>query len=113
MPYGLTSHSKLPVMLLFCHSNWRNVLICALDGNQAGCAVRYVSEIQPTFSLWHRRLLPRLEEAVLEQGMAGFKQFLQDIPAATLDWETSDLSPFFNINDPDALVEAARLLDRA
>ncbi len=89
------------------------LLNCALDDDQAGCLVRYDAEIQPTISLWHRRLLPPLEEAVLEQGMGGFKQFLQDTPVTILDWESSDLSPFFNINDPDALVEAARLLDRA
>lgn len=89
------------------------LLNCALDNDQAGCVVHYDSEIQPTFSIWHRQLLPRLEEAVLEEGMAGFKQFLRHIPVATLDWEPADHSPFFNINDPDALVEAARLLDRA
>jgi molybdopterin-guanine dinucleotide biosynthesis protein A len=89
------------------------LLNCALDDGQAGCVVRYDGEIQPTFSLWHRSLLPRLEEAVLEEGMAGFKQFLRDTPLAILDWESADLSPFFNINDPDALAEAARLLDRA
>ena len=89
------------------------LLNCALDDDQAGCVVRYDAEIQPTFSIWNRRLLPRLEEAVLEEGMAGFKQFLRDTPVAALDWESSDLSPFFNINDPDALAEAACLLDRA
>lgn len=85
----------------------------ALDNDQAGCVVRYDAEIQPTFSLWHRRLLPRLEEAVLEKGMAGFKQFLRETPVAVLDWEQSDLAPFLNINDPDDLLAAARLLDRA
>jgi molybdopterin-guanine dinucleotide biosynthesis protein A len=90
----------------------QRLLKCALNDDQAGCVVRYDSEIQPTFSLWHRRLLPRLEEAVLEEGMAGFKQFLRDTPVAVLEWEPSDPSPFFNINDPDALLEAARLLDR-
>jgi molybdopterin-guanine dinucleotide biosynthesis protein A len=84
---------------------------CALDGGQAGCVVRYDSEIQPTFSIWHRRLLPQLEKAVLEKDMAGFKQFLRDTPVAILEWEPSDPSPFFNINDPDSLIEAARLLD--
>ena len=87
------------------------LLKCALNDDQAGCVVRYAAEVQPTFSLWHRRLLPRLEEAVLEEGMAGFKQFLRDTPVAILDWESSDPSPFFNINDPDALEEAAILLD--
>ncbi len=89
------------------------LLNCALEHDQAGCAVRYHGETQPTFSLWHRRLLPRLEEAVLERGTAGFKQFLRGTPLAVLDWEPSDPSPFFNINEPDALVEAARLLEHA
>jgi molybdopterin-guanine dinucleotide biosynthesis protein A len=89
------------------------LLNCALDDGRSGCVVRYDSEIQPTFSLWHRRLLPRLEEAVLEEGMAGFKQFLWDTPVAILDWKSSDPSPFFNINDPGALLDAAHLLDRA
>jgi molybdopterin-guanine dinucleotide biosynthesis protein A len=84
---------------------------CALDGGQAGCVVRYDNEIQPTFSLWHRHLLPRLENAVLEEGMAGFKQFLRGVPVAILDWKSSDPSPFFNINDRDALAEANSLLD--
>ncbi len=89
----------------------KRLLNCALDEDRAGCVVRYGSELQPTFSLWHRRLLARLEEAVLEAGMTGFKQFLRDTSVATLDWESSDLSPFFNINDPDALLEATRLLE--
>jgi len=87
------------------------LLSCALNDDQAGCVVRYDAEVQPTFSLWHRSLLPRLEEAVLEEGMAGFKQFLRDTQVAVLDWESSDLSPFFNINDWDKLAEAERLLD--
>ncbi|MEE8339777.1 MAG: molybdenum cofactor guanylyltransferase MobA [Xanthomonadales bacterium] len=89
------------------------LLNCALDDDQAGCVIRYDAEVQPTFSLWHRRLLPRLEDAVLEADMAGFKQFLRETPVAVLDWESSELSPFFNINDPDSLAEAARLLERA
>ncbi len=86
---------------------------CALDDDQAGCVVRYEGEIQPTFSLWHRRLLPRLEKAVLEERMAGFKQFLRGNEVAILEWKPSHPAPFFNINDPDALAEAGRLLDHA
>lgn len=86
---------------------------CALDDDQAGCVVHYEAEIQPTFSIWHRRLLPRLEKAVLEESMAGFKQFLRGTEVAILEWKPSHPVPFFNINDPDALVEAGRLLDPA
>jgi molybdopterin-guanine dinucleotide biosynthesis protein A len=91
----------------------QRLLDCAIEESQAACAVRYETEVQPTFSLWHRNLLPRLEQAVLAQGMAGFKQFMRCTPVALLDWERSERSPFFNINDPDALARASCLLDKA
>jgi molybdopterin-guanine dinucleotide biosynthesis protein A len=77
-----------------------------------GCVVRYQAEVQPTFSIWNQSLLPLLKSAVLEQGMGGFKQFLRVHALAVLDWDESDISPFFNINDPGALVEAQRLMER-
>lgn len=95
------------------HSLAERLLQCAFRERQPGCVVRYDSEVQPTFSLWHRRLLPRLGHAVREEQLAGFKQFLRDNPLAVLDWESRDVSPFFNINDPRDLDEAARLFDRA
>lgn len=81
----------------------------ALSGGE-GCTVRYQAELQPTFSIWNRSLLPVLESAVVEQGMSGFKQFLKSHPLAVLDWDTTDISPFCNINDPDSLAEVNRLL---
>ena len=89
------------------------LLNCAIEEGQRACVVRYEAEVQPTFSLWHRDLLPRLEHAVLAEGMAGFKQFMRCTPVALLDWESSEKSPFFNINDPGALIRARRLLDQA
>ena len=77
-----------------------------------GCVVRYEEEVQPTFSIWNRSLLPALESAVLVQGMGGFKQFLKVHAHAVLDWESSDISPFFNINEPGALAEANLFLSR-
>ena len=79
----------------------------------ADCAmVRFDGEPQPTFSLWHRRLLPRLERAVLSDGYAGFKEFVPAVTAVECDWPAADdclqPPPFFNINDTAALREAAR-----
>jgi molybdopterin-guanine dinucleotide biosynthesis protein A len=85
------------------------LLACALASARPGAVVCYESEIQPTFSIWNRNLLPRLELAVLEQGMAGFKQFLSVIELAELEWPRSEPSPFFNINDQDALLAASGL----
>jgi len=84
----------------------------AVEMEAQGCMVSYQSEVQPTFSIWNRSLLPELKSAVLEQGMGGFKQFLRVHNLAVLDWDESDISPFFNINDPGALAEAKRLMER-
>jgi molybdopterin-guanine dinucleotide biosynthesis protein A len=77
-----------------------------------GALVLYDGEPQPTFSLWHRRLLPDLERAVVTLGQGGFKQFARTIEVAECAWalpgRALDPSPFFNINDPAALQEAGR-----
>jgi len=86
-----------------------SLLACALESVRPGAVVRYQSEIQPTFSIWSRSNLPQLEQAVLEDGMAGIKQFLNVVELAELDWPCSEPSPFFNINDQDALLKAKRL----
>jgi molybdopterin-guanine dinucleotide biosynthesis protein A len=43
--------------------------------------------------------------------MAGLKQFLDVIGPQELDWGRSQRSPFFNVNDQGALLEAGRLLE--
>lgn len=81
------------------------------DSGLAGYMVRFDGELQPTFSLWHRRLLPELRHAVIEEGMGGFKQFLGRVCLSILDWETTDGLPFFNINTPADLAQAQTLID--
>jgi molybdopterin-guanine dinucleotide biosynthesis protein A len=85
------------------------LLACALDSARPGAVVLYESEIQPTFSIWSSSILPQLERAVLEDGMAGIKQFLNVVELAELGWPGSEPSPFFNINDQDALLKASHL----
>jgi len=85
------------------------LLACALDSARPGAVVCYESEIQPTFSIWSRSILPQLEPAVLEDGMAGIKQFLNVVELAELGWPGSEPSPFFNINDQDTLLKASHL----
>jgi molybdopterin-guanine dinucleotide biosynthesis protein A len=87
----------------------------ALDSGRAACVICYDGEVQPTFSVWHRSLLPSLEQAVSDCGLAGFKQYLDSAPQATMVWDIPEPkflqpSPFFNINDPVALEEAERWL---
>ena len=76
----------------------------------SGAVARYGGELQPTFSLWHRGVLPALRDAVLHDGMGGFKEFLAVCPLPAADWPESDLPPFFNVNTPDDLLQAERLV---
>lgn len=77
-----------------------------------GAVVRLEGEVQPTFSVWHRSLLPVLQRAVNQQRMAGFKQFLDQAPLALLDWPASEGWRFFNINDEAALQRAQRMVQQ-
>lgn len=84
----------------------------------APCAlVRYRGELQPTFSIWHRGLLPTLERAVLRDRLAGFKQLLPDLDAAECHWRAPadhvTPPPFMNINDASELKAAAAWLGQA
>jgi molybdopterin-guanine dinucleotide biosynthesis protein A len=94
-----------------------SLLRCALDGGLPGAMAVYRGEWQPTFSVWHRSLLPDLERAVGGEGLGGFKQLLRTVRVAERAWPTDagpDVpSPFFNVNDRAALEEAECWLRRA
>jgi len=68
--------------------------------------------LQPTFSIWNRGLLPSIQQAVIEQGMGGFMQYLDSARFSSVTWNTGDAGntasglPFFNVNTPDDLRQA-------
>ena len=72
--------------------------------------VRYGGVAQPTFSLWHKRVTPAVEQALLVKKQGGFKPLLASLDSRYLDWPEQVLNPFFNINTQDDLVEAEALL---
>lgn len=74
--------------------------------------VRTAGRVQPVFSLWSTRLSSRLREAVSEQQMAGFMQFLRVQEHAILDWPEEAQNPFFNINDRAALEQARQRIEQ-
>jgi len=78
-------------------------------GGRPGCMVRYEEELQPTFSVWHRSILPDVRSAVLDHGLAGFKQMLGRVELSVLDWAAEEISPFFNVNTPEDLTQAQLL----
>jgi molybdenum cofactor guanylyltransferase len=88
------------------------LFISAATAKTPAALVSHQQQWQPTFSLWHRRLLPELRAAVLQQGQRGLKEFLQTQSVAVQEWENQQPNPFFNINTVDDLAVAAALLDR-
>lgn len=85
-------------------------LYAAAQARQALAAVvSLAGKAQPTASLWHCDLLPRLREAVVEHHQAGFKTFLDEIEAAFLPLDESWSDSFLNVNTP-ADLERARAI---
>ena len=82
--------------------------ISATDADIA--CVRYQGFAQPTFSLWHKRVTPVVEQALLVKKNGGFKPLLEGLNSVYLDWPEQVINPFFNINTQDDLAEAERLL---
>lgn len=82
------------------------------DARGASAAlVSLEGELQPTASLWHSSLLPLLHEAVEQQRMAGFKQFLRTIDYAPVDFDASSRPAFFNVNSPRELEQARQMAE--
>ena len=80
-----------------------------LAGNADIACIRYAGQIEPMFSLWHKRVVNAVEQALLDN-QGGFKSLFADLQTVYLDWPEAPVSPFFNINTVDDLAEAERLL---
>ncbi len=86
------------------------LLQAARERGQPGAVARYAGELQPTFSLWNRSLLPAVRQAVLQDGLGGFKSFLDRTALPVVDWTEAAVSPFFNVNTPEELQHAEALV---
>ena len=78
--------------------------ILAVDSDIA--CVRYQGHAQPTFSLWHKRVTPAIEQALLVKNNGGFKPLMASLNSVYLDWPEQRINPFFNINNQDDLAKA-------
>lgn len=83
----------------------------ALQEQRPVAVAGYQGVPQPVFSLWHLNTLPAVKSAVLERGRGGLMRMLDDLPHALVGWPDQDPAPFFNINTPDDLALARRLVD--
>ena len=81
-----------------------------LRQNADVACVRYENVAQATFSLWHKRTVTAVKKALLSDHNGGFKPLLGELKSVYFDWPDSPVNPFFNINTPDDLNVAERIL---
>jgi molybdopterin-guanine dinucleotide biosynthesis protein A len=65
---------------------------------------------QPVFGLWPVRLADDLRAAVIEQVIRKVDVWTAHYRLARVDWPTDPVDPFFNVNQPEDLEAAERLL---
>lgn len=97
----------------FIPDNLVSVLLDAVEGeNKPVAVVSYQGVLQPTFSLWQTHHLAVVRETVVSKGFGGLKHLLKSLPHEIVEWETTEPSPFFNVNTPEEFKSAALWLDR-
>jgi molybdenum cofactor guanylyltransferase len=64
----------------------------------------------PVIALWPVAIRDELRRAVAEQGIRKIDLFTQRGGCATAEWPATPVDPFFNVNTPEDLAEADRLV---
>jgi len=82
----------------------------AQDGDVA--CVGFRGHLQPTFSLWRRRVFDAMKNELMTLGYGGFKDLMTRLHTVVVDWPEGDNDPFFNINTPADLARAEELIAR-
>jgi molybdopterin-guanine dinucleotide biosynthesis protein A len=76
---------------------------------EIGCAASG-GRTHPVFGLWPVALAPSLREALTIEGMRRIDAWTARYRVATVDFPSEPYDPFFNVNKPEDLEEAERLL---
>jgi molybdenum cofactor guanylyltransferase len=66
--------------------------------------------VHPTFALWPISLRTDLREALVDEGLHRVTTFFSRYRCAYADWSAEPFDPFFNVNTPDDLYIAERIL---
>jgi molybdenum cofactor guanylyltransferase len=75
-------------------------LACAASGGRT----------HPVVGLWPVSVRAELRAAVAGEGIRKVGRFMQRYPCVAVDWPADPVDPFFNVNTPDDLTEADRLM---
>jgi molybdopterin-guanine dinucleotide biosynthesis protein A len=79
------------------------------DGATFACAASQ-GRTHPVVALWPVSLRDELRRAVADDGIRKVDVFTRRYPCSVVDWSTDPVDPFFNVNTPEDLIEADRLV---
>lgn len=79
------------------------------DGADIGCAMSG-GRTHPVFALWPVRLAGDLRRALIDEQMRKIDRWTARYRVSYADWPIEPIDPFFNVNTPDELAEAARVV---
>ncbi len=86
-------------------------LLAALRGQGAGVALAASGgRVHPVSGLWPLAMMEEMERALVEEGLRKVEAFAARYRAAVVEFPAASVDPFFNINTPDDLREAERLV---
>jgi molybdopterin-guanine dinucleotide biosynthesis protein A len=69
-------------------------------------------QVHPVTALWPARLGPALSRAIVEEGVRKVERWISGYRAIQVVFPGDPVDPFFNINRPEDLAEAAALCRR-
>lgn len=63
-------------------------------------------QLHPTFAIWHASLIDKIEETLHQDTIPSLQTFIQSQKMISVEFESQDYDPFFNINTPQDLYTA-------
>jgi molybdopterin-guanine dinucleotide biosynthesis protein A len=93
----------------------RNLVARLQSARQDDAAIACASsggKLHPAIALWPVALRGRLRQALKDGNLGKVETFVRDCGAAIADWPVAPYDPFFNVNNPIELREAAAILRR-
>lgn len=88
------------------------LLAAATDGADIACASSG-GRLHPVFALWPVRLRHDLHHALHDEGLRQVEQWVRRYRVAEVEFETTPIDPFFNVNRPEDLVAARAMLSQS
>ena len=102
--------ATIPVDLPFIPKDFINRMLLEVNIYKPLVAVASSNNRKhPTTALWSLSLYSKLLEA-LNQGIRKIDHFTSDLDTIYVDWQYDTLDPFFNINTPEDLIFAEKVI---